>query len=183
MGKRSEYAKHLPLESAFYIRTSHNYNAMKKRFGERRIKTGRQAGRVTQVGRPLPYTLDQFRDWLMQQFGGNPNSTCKCYHCPAVLDAMNVGFDHLNPVSQGGSLGLENLVPCCGVCNRIKGLLSLDTFQRLMRWLEHAGQNFPGAMTIADRADIIKRLRGGGTFYKTKKPGKAALVPVQEEVF
>lgn len=173
----------MPLESAMYIRTGQAYQSMKHRFGERRIKTGRLKGRVTQVGRDLPFTLDQFRDWLLRQLGGNPNGTTRCVHCTAVLDAISVSFDHLEPVSQGGSLGLENLGPSCDECNRMKGKITARTFAKLLAWLNRAGRG-EEEMTIMDRTDIIKRLKGGGVFYKQKKSEpKTAAVPVQEEAF
>lgn len=173
----------MPLESAFYIRTGQIIQQMKRRFGERRVKRGIRTGRVIQVGREIPFTLDQFREWLLQQLGGNHNGTCRCTFCPAVLDAINIGFDHLNPVSQGGSLGFENLTPCCDRCNRLKGRLTLETFKKLIAWLNAAGKS-PQSMTLVDAMDIEKRLKGGGIFYKEKKPKAAAVpVPVQEEVF
>lgn len=173
----------MPLESAMYIRTGQAYQSMKHRFGERKIKSGRMQGRVTQVARAIPFTLDQFREWLLKQLGGNPNGTTRCLYCTAVLDAISVSFDHLEPVSQGGSLGLENLGCSCDECNRMKGKITARTFRKLLDWLNCAGRG-EEQMTLADRADIIKRLKGGGIFYKEKKSNpKTAAVPVPEEVF
>lgn len=172
----------MPLESAMFIRTGQAYQAMKHRFGERRIKTGRLKERITQYARPIPFTLDQFREWLLKQLGGNPNGTTRCVHCGMVLDAINVSFDHLAPVSQGGSLGLENLGTSCDECNRMKGKLTAPTFHKLMEWLNRAGRG-EGEMTVMDRTDIIKRLKGGGIFYKEKKKSDPKPAPVQEEVF
>lgn len=173
----------MPLEAAFMTRTGQNYQAMKRRFGERRIKTGKRAGRVVQVGREIPFTLEAFRNWLFAKLGGY-NGTVKCRYCPVILDAMNVGFEHVHPVSQGGSLSLDNLDCCCDRCNRLKGKLTERTFLALKRWMETAGTS-PEAPTLADVVDVEKRLRGGGTFYKTKveKKKAAAVAAEQLEVF
>lgn len=183
MPKRPEYGK-MPLESAFYIRTSHILAGMKSRFKEKKFKRGPREGHTFRVGREIPFTLNELRDWLLKQLGGNVNGTTKCAYCTAPLDAMNVSADHMEPASQGGSLGLENLTPCCDECQRLKGRLTLRTFQVLMAWLNKAGTD-PKYMTTMDRMDIIKRLKGGGIFYKTRKekPVAQAPVPVQEEVF
>jgi len=44
-----------------------------------------------------------------------------CYYCGDPLLLKRAEKDHLTPVSRGGSSAIENIVPACGRCNRLKG--------------------------------------------------------------
>lgn len=155
----------MPRDAAFMQRTLQNYHAMAARFGERRWKTGRLAGSVRTVGRELPFSLDEYRDWVIQKLGGRPDGTCKCRYCPTIMTALDFGADHVEPAAQGGSLGLENLDGCCKPCNVYKGKLTEKGFLALKRWLDaEVGRS----LSLADVTDIEKRLKGGGASYKSK---------------
>ena len=51
-----------------------------------------------------------------------------CWYCGDPL--AKPAFDHVMPVSLGGSHAIENLVPCCQPCNSAKGQKTLDQFQQ-----------------------------------------------------
>ena len=44
-----------------------------------------------------------------------------CQYCGVVLPASELTLDHIVPRSRGGLSTWENLVACCGECNRRKG--------------------------------------------------------------
>lgn len=41
----------------------------------------------------------------------------ECWYCWSITDAS---WDHVIPLTRGGSNSRENIVPCCGTCNRSK---------------------------------------------------------------
>ncbi|MFN8061009.1 MAG: HNH endonuclease [Vicinamibacterales bacterium] len=44
-----------------------------------------------------------------------------CQYCGDVFSAVDLTFDHVIPVAQGGRKDWENIVTCCVTCNRRKG--------------------------------------------------------------
>lgn len=63
---------------------------------------------------------------------------CRCVMCGAVMDPWDVQKDHIIPIYQGGSDGIENVQPLCRPCNTSKGP---DTFN----WVEYRmGHGFGG---------------------------------------
>jgi 5-methylcytosine-specific restriction endonuclease McrA len=153
---------------------------MKQRFRERRFKTGPRKGQIFRTEIMLPFSLQEFLSWAEKQIGGM-NGSVKCAYCARYLDARDVGFDHRQPVEQGGSVTLDNLVCTCNECNRYKGPLTPTAFDWIRRVLkEEIGKN----LTIADAKDLERRLRSGGGFFKTSKRAKdatAALKAKQKE--
>ena len=55
---------------------------------------------------------------------------CRCVMCGSEMRACDVHKDHIIPIYQGGSDGIENIQPLCGPCNSSKGP---DTFN----WAEY----------------------------------------------
>lgn len=55
---------------------------------------------------------------------------CRCVMCGASMHGSEVQKDHIVPIYQGGSDGIENLQPLCRPCNTSKGP---DTFN----WVEY----------------------------------------------
>ena len=168
----------MPRDEAFVQRTLQSYNNMRWRFGERRWKSGRLAGAVRRAAIEIPFTLDQYRAWVIERLGGRTDGTCKCRYCPTIMTAMDFGADHVLPVAQGGSLGFENLDACCFPCNRYKGKLTEAGFLALKRWLD---SEIGKALTIADVTDIEKRMKGGGEGYKGQFKKKGAAPPIREK--
>jgi hypothetical protein len=172
----------LPLEQAFHKRTASLYSAMKQRFGERKYKSGPNKGRVFRQGMPIPFTLEEFRQFTLEQLGGNQSGSCLCAYCRGeALDARNIGFDHAYPVAQGGDLGLLNLTPACKSCNALKGRLTPLAFAWLKELLiSEVGKH----LTIADAKDIMMRLKSGGiTFSKSAKQRAEKAKEKDEEPF
>lgn len=46
---------------------------------------------------------------------------CKCVMCGQAMQLHEVRKDHIKPIYQGGSDGIENLQPLCEPCNSTKG--------------------------------------------------------------
>jgi len=44
-----------------------------------------------------------------------------CQYCRQAFSPMDLTFDHVVPVAQGGRKDWENIVTCCVTCNRKKG--------------------------------------------------------------
>lgn len=54
----------------------------------------------------------------------------RCAYCGKVLHYnRNFTRDHLDPRAAGGSNGIENLVPACEECNRLKGDRPAEDFE------------------------------------------------------
>ena len=58
-----------------------------------------------------------------------------CAYCLVQLDDYSRTVDHLYPKSRGGKLSNTNKVPCCGQCNKLKGDMSVDEFDRALSGL------------------------------------------------
>ena len=46
---------------------------------------------------------------------------CRCVICGESMQSNEIQKDHIIPIYQGGSDGIENLQPLCGPCNASKG--------------------------------------------------------------
>lgn len=129
-------------QSEFNRITLSRYNAMQVRFGQKVSKKGR----VMRVGREIPFTVAEYREWIMGCLdGGN------CKYCHKVLNIHSFRADHMTPPDRGGSMGFDNLAPCCDDCNMEKGGITARAYQFLRECLDQLPE--------ADRADIRSRLR------------------------
>jgi len=57
-----------------------------------------------------------------------------CEYCGTALGATKKtrpNLDHRQPISRGGSAGLDNLALSCGSCNRVKGECTAQEFTEL----------------------------------------------------
>lgn len=83
----------------------------------------------------------------------------RCGLCGARATVSEVSLDHLLPVRRGGpAFSVNNLCVVHKRCNAIKGMLSLEEWGLLRRFL---GQLAPEA-----RVDIERRLYAGGKLYR-----------------
>ena len=80
-----------------------------------------------------------------------------CIYCYTVLTLDTISFDHLLPLSRGGSSWVPNLGLCCTTCNKTKGSLTEDEYCSLLElmigWPQEARDN------------VCRRLRLGGSFF------------------
>lgn len=127
-------------------RTLSIYKNMVARYAERKDKNGR----VTRYAKQVPFTLNQFRDWVLEQFGGSNSNPIRCPYCGTWIDIANFVVDHQVPVSCGGSLALSNLTAVDQRCNDIKGRLTGAEFMALLKGLNTFSQTA--------RTDILHRL-------------------------
>lgn len=126
-------------------------NDMKNHLKAKVWHTGKRAGQIRVPARELPFTLDEFRAWAKNKIG---LGAVKCFYCPRPIDILHFEPDHYWPLSLDGSLGLENLVPACDDCNRLKGEMPPDDFIALMDFAEHK-------ISMIGYADLTKRLKAG----------------------
>jgi 5-methylcytosine-specific restriction endonuclease McrA len=131
--------------------TSQKRRDMAKRLKEKLWKSGKRAGTVRRRGRELPFTLHDFRRWVMEKVG---MGMVRCHYCPRSIDVLSFEPDHYVPLELDGGIGLDNLVPACSDCNRLKGAMPPLDFIALMEFLDTN-------ISTVGRADIKKRLRAG----------------------
>ena len=56
-----------------------------------------------------------------------------CQYCDKKLPAAELTLDHIIPESKGGLASWDNLVACCGACNRRKADKSLEESGMMLR--------------------------------------------------
>ena len=96
------------------------YESIRNRAREKRNKNGR----VIRQGYAIPFTAEEFRQWLLQQFGGAEGGVTRCPYSTAPIDVYSCVIDHKIPLKRGGSPDLSNLVACSAKENDIKGQLT-----------------------------------------------------------
>ena len=52
-----------------------------------------------------------------------------CAYCGKKIDFDDLSIDHLIAVSKGGTDDVENLIPCCYLCNHQKDSMSVEEFR------------------------------------------------------
>jgi 5-methylcytosine-specific restriction endonuclease McrA len=75
-------------------------------------------------------TIEELRNLVFDQYGN------KCKYCDKILKTDAMVFDHIIPISKGGSSNIENIQLICRTSNGMKGSLHEDNFQLLLDWLE-----------------------------------------------
>lgn len=159
----------MPLFQAFHTRTGSIHSSMVGRFKQKLNKNGR----MIRVGRIVPFSLAEFRRWLLDQLGGKPEGSTRCAYCGTPLFADSLRIDHKIPASRGGSLDLSNLACSCDRDNRMKGQLTDSEFRALLVTLGdmlHDGRLHPDGFQ-----DVLKRLCGQVAIFRKfqAKPKKA----------
>jgi len=149
------------------------YHNMKARLGPKFYKHGKRAGQLRVPGIELPFTLDEFRTWAkVQLFNGTFDRTVPCSYCNRPLNIKTIRFDHLVPVSRGGSAGLDNLAPSCSDCNAEKGILLPEEYRALDAWLFNnlSPQSYQNVKRKLRTGDAFMRMR----FFVKKEPALQA---------
>jgi hypothetical protein len=98
---------------------------------------------------PLTFSKVQFRAHVLAALGGREDGACKCRYCNFHFSLPDLAVDHANPLSRGGSTGLDNLEFPCKPCNNRKGSMSPGEYLSLLAFLE--------TIPLA-RIDVLKRL-------------------------
>jgi 5-methylcytosine-specific restriction endonuclease McrA len=125
------------------------YHAMQTRFQTRYSARGR----VTQVGREIPFTQQEYAQWILELLGGIPSGRVECTYCRHAVTVADLEIDHRLSPQQGGELGFDNLEPCCSPCNKQKGAMSGTGFRQLLELLNS------GHFSRVDRDNILGRLQ------------------------
>lgn len=130
--------------------------------------------RAERKGRVLPFTLGEFRGWLLETaFRGSPENPVACAYCQRWMNSSTFVTDHEEPIAAGGSFGLNNLVLACAHCNRIKGRMSGEAFRALLMFVQ--------TLPAWDANDMLGRMKNGAAFIadRAKSVASAGLFPVE----
>lgn len=128
--------------SYFLTTTASRYHSQKKRVFE-----------FYGIVLELPFTLDQYREWILAQLG-TEDGTVRCAYCGSWLNFQIMQTDHRTPLAQGGSLELENLCACCEPCNQQKGAMRAEAFETLLELAKNRK-----LFTQIDRDNLLGRLQ------------------------
>lgn len=102
------------------------YESIRNRSKEKRNKNGR----VIRQGYAIPFSNEEFRQWLLAQFGGAEGGVARCPYSTAPIDVYTCVIDHKVPLNRGGSPALDNLIACSAKENDIKGQLTDAEYRR-----------------------------------------------------
>lgn len=58
-----------------------------------------------------------------------------CVYCNSN-NQLIMELDHKEPVSKGGSFEVNNLHPCCRICNQLKGNLTHAQFKKYLKAID-----------------------------------------------
>ena len=146
-------------EKDFHRLTSSRYSTMVKRFAEKRSR--KNPSRIIRHGRIVPFTLKEYQAWVLKQLGGKPDGVGRCFYsdypflqghdCEQWIDLKSMVGDHVEPVSLGGSLSLDNYVGCCKACNDFKSKLPANDFRALREALKQ--------LSPYGQREVVSRLR------------------------
>jgi HNH endonuclease len=153
---------------------------MVKRFAERRSKKGR----IIQIGRQVPFTLDEFRAWLITKLGGDGGGVIKCRYCAEWLTMDTLVVDHATPTSQGGSLDFDNLDVICAADNQRKGGMCAECYQSLLDWSCGGNTQIINGLHPACRENMLQRMQSAvslGAWQRREMARQAKAQPKQEE--
>jgi hypothetical protein len=115
--------------------------------------------RVARLGLFLPFTLAEFRAWLLKDvFRGSAENPIQCCYCREWMHAGNFVTEHRDPVCYGGGLGFENLAPACASCNTLKGRMSETAFRSLLDFLQ--------TLPPRDANDMVGRMKNGAAYVR-----------------
>jgi len=75
-------------------------------------------------------TVEEIRQLIYDFYGQ------KCKYCDKILNINTFVFDHIIPISKGGSSNIDNIQLICKTSNGMKGSLSEQHFQIVLDWLD-----------------------------------------------
>jgi 5-methylcytosine-specific restriction endonuclease McrA len=165
----TEYKPPKTPHGRFMALTLQRYRAMTVRFAERKDKRDR----VYRYAKQIPFTLEGYRSWCMEQLGGSEEGTCRCAYCGCPLDIVTMVTEHRTPPNRGGSLAFDNLCTSCDACNQKKGGALADSWLFLKKCLdqlpESCRRDFERRLQMAVKMAAGSRWRNSQRF-KNKQP-------------
>lgn len=75
-------------------------------------------------------TVDELRQLMFDAYG------TKCKYCDKILKVDNMVYDHIVPISKEGTSNIDNLQIICRTSNGMKGSLTEEHFNLLLKWLD-----------------------------------------------
>lgn len=84
-----------------------------------------------------------------------------CQWCRRKLTPAIINFDHETPLARGGSWELSNIRPICASCNRRKGTLDSNEYNRLLLKLRELSEEL-GSDYVA--RNVLARMAAGAAF-------------------
>jgi hypothetical protein len=157
----------MPLVQVFHARSASIHSSMVKRFSGKVAKNGR----VIRQHRIVPFTLAEFRLWLLEKLGGRQDGSARCEYCNGPVFADTLRIDHRIPASRGGELGFPNLAISCDRDNRMKGSLTAAEFVALQ--VVFGDMLRDGRLHPDGFKDIEKRLCGIAAVFRRFTPKKS----------
>jgi hypothetical protein len=109
----------------------------------------------------LPFSYAEYREWVLDAFGGNWDSVIQCAYCTRLMNVQTFVTDHREPLKFGGAISLENLALCCEACNSAKGAMSEDGFRLLIQFsVEY--------LSPQDANDMLGRMKNGSAYLRLR---------------
>jgi len=141
----------------------------KKRQINTKITLGYYKNRAKRLGIYWDTTIDQTILQMLQQ---------KCYYCNGITKTKNHnGIDRIN--NRQGYV-VDNIKPCCNICNIMKGCLDLSVF--LLR-IEHI-LSFLKIINARTHTNINRlTITGNYQSYKSRQKKKGSEIELSEEQF
>lgn len=93
--------------------------------------------------------VEVFRTLSIHQF--------KCVYCGIDLIHGHWHLDHFKSIARGGKNVLENVVPSCGVCNIMKGVLEGDQFFNMCKTVANNYMFKPWIEELSERNKIVSK--------------------------
>lgn len=135
----------IPIYSTkFKERARSLYESLRGRTREKKSKNGR----ITRKGYELPFTMEEFRVWLIAKFGGEEKAIQDPY-TGEWITLYTCSLDHEIPLRRGGSPGLDNLCPLAPANNNCKGKLMPEEFRFFRQCMYEMAAKF-GNTPVAD---------------------------------
>lgn len=110
-------------ESVFLRRSLSIYNGMKARAVKQSIAY-------------LPFSLAEFRYWLLTKFVGDLTGPARCEYSGEMILAENFSVDHKKPISRGGGFLMDNLALCSEKQNLRKGNMTKTEYEQFRRYVD-----------------------------------------------
>ena len=82
-----------------------------------------------------------------------------CAYCGKKIDFDDLSIDHLIAVSKGGTDEVDNLIPCCYLCNHQKDNMNVEEFRAYLENIEYALDDYKPyrAALLYKRISVAKK--------------------------